>query len=677
MKWLERLLGRRDDGFERSSTLERALTLHEAGNLATAENIYADMLAHNPRDPDALHLTGLIAHQRGDNTRALDLINKAIAERPAAPRFHFNRGNALVALNRPREAVQGFERAADLDRTHSPSWFNLGAARARLNEHGKAVISLRRAFDIDSELPGLRQALAQAIASAVGTGEMQPAAYGGAADLLEGHWQSCEHPQEARLLLAFALQEGHQWTRAAAHYLSLAEASPDMEVAHNNLANCYNRLGEMALASAQYREVLRLSPNNALAASGIVSCFNYDSTASPERVFQEHVAWSQRFAAPPATPIAHTNSREPGRRLRLAYVSPDLRRHLVTTMFAPIIERHDRSRFEVTCYYNFPTEDVVTRRIRAASDRWVDVAHWNDEKLARQLREDRIDILVDLAGHTSYGRLPAFTGKPAPVQVSWLGYFCTTGMAQMDAYITDPHSSPVGQEAFFSEKLVRLPDTRFTIEPHEHYPPVGAPRRRNPGCVTFGCLNNLAKLNDGVLTAWSAILRQLPESDILIQAIALEDAPNREAFLLRCERAGIERRRIALRAWMPLEDSAKTYLDIDIALDPFPFCGGMTSFDALWMAVPVVTMAGTLVAGRQTASMLANLDLPDLITDNVDAYVDRAVALARDTARLDHLRETLRTRFAASPLCDHDKFTRALEAAYLSLWQSWAEGPAQ
>jgi protein O-GlcNAc transferase len=344
----------------------------------------------------------------------------------------------------------------------------------------------------------------------------------------------------------------------------------------------------------------------------------------------------------------------------------------VATLFAPVIERHDRSRFDIHCYYNYPSEDVVTQRIRRAADHWVDIHAWNDEMLAQRLRDDGIDVLVDLAGHTSYGRLRAYAGKPAPVQVSWLGYFATTGMTQMDAFITDPYSSPPGQEVWFSESLLRLPDTRFTFEAHDFYPEPGEPRRREPGAVTFGCLNNLAKINDGVLPAWAALLDQLPKSTLLIQALALEDAPNREAFLARCERSGIARARIELRPWTELKDSARTYHDIDIALDPFPFCGGMTSFDALWMGVPVVTLAGELIAGRQTAAMLSNLGLGEFIAKDVEAYVAIATRLANDPARLDHLRATLRTTFAASPLCDHDKFTRALEEAYLGLWRRWA-----
>ena len=660
----------RPQSVERTQLLERALLLHEAGDLQGARAIYERLLARDPRDADALHLTGLVSHQRGEHARALDLIGWAIGERPAAPRFHFNLGNALAALDQTRAAAASFRRAAELDPSHAAAWFNLGSAMARLNEHGNAAAALRRAFDLSPDLPDLRQALAQALANAAGAGELPASAYAEAIRLLEHHWQLAADPVAARLLLALALQEDRQWTEAARHYAALIEALPDLEAAHNHLANCYNQLGRMRDASEQYREVLRLSPGNALAASGIVSCMNYDGEATPAQMLAAHTDWARRFAAPAAQ--AHLNSREAGRRLRLAYVSPDLRRHPVSTLFAPVIERHDRERFEISCYYNYPGADAVTQRIRAAADRWVDIHQWNDDELARCIRNDGIDILVDLSGHTSYGRLRAYAGKPAPVQVSWLGYFYTTGLEQMDAFITDPHSSPPGQDAWFREKLVRLPDTRFTFEPHEFYPPPGAPRQRKPGAVSFGCLNNLAKLNDGVLAAWSRILERLPESTLLIQAQALEDAPNRESFLERCERAAIAGSRIEIRRWSKLEEAARSYHDIDIALDPFPFCGGMTSFDALWMGIPVVTLAGELLASRQTAAMLENLGLPDLIAADSQSYVALAVALAMDSARLDRLRATLRPAFAASPLCNHEKFTRALESAFLDLWRQWA-----
>ncbi|MFM9972517.1 MAG: tetratricopeptide repeat protein, partial [Burkholderiales bacterium] len=672
MSWLTRLrrvfaakTGNRGDMYDGAALLERAIALHEAGNLGAAREIYADMLARDPRDADALHLSGVLSLQRGDNIHARHLIEKALEVRPAAPRFHFNLGNALAGLDMHGEAAKSYRRATELDSAHAPSWFNLGSALTRIESHREAVDALRHAFGISPDLPGLRLMLAQSLFNAASAGTLGIGAFAEAVALLRLHWQSAENPREARQLLAQCLQENHQWSEAAEHYLGLIEASPELEVAHNNLANCYNQLGRMDAAIAQYREVLRCSPENALAASAIVSCMNYASEATPATMLDEHVKWAKRFAPVPVRTNSHVNSRDTGRRLRVAYVSPDLRRHPVTTLFAPIIERHDKAKFEISCYYNYPREDQVTQRIRSAADHWVDIHRWNDITVSQQLRDDGIDILVDLGGHTSYGRLRAYAYKPAPVQISWLGYFATTGMAQMDAFITDPISSPPGQERWFSEPhLVRLPDTRFTFEPHEFYPPPGKPRQRTPGAVTFGCLNNLAKINSQVLNAWSAILERLPESSLLIQALALEDTPNRAAFLARCAAAGIAHSRIEIRPWTSLEVAASTYHDIDIALDPFPFCGGMTSFDALWMGVPVVTLAGELIAGRQTASILANLGLNDLVAENNHRYVDLAVSLAQHPDRLDSLRTSLRSTFAASALCDHDKFTRALEAAY-------------
>ncbi len=659
----------------RAAQLERALALHESGDLAGAATHYAQMLASNPQDADALHLTGLLAHQEGDQLRALDLITRAIRAQPAAPRFHFNQGNVLAALERTPAAAESFRRAAELDPGHAASWFNLGSAQARLNPQGDAHVALRRAWELEPGLPGLRQALAQALCNVAGAGSLTSSAYREAVQLLADHWTEAIDPQEARLLLAYALQQNRQWSEAAHHYRAMLENFPDLEIAHNNLANCCNQLGQMTEAITHYREVQRLSPDNALAASSIVSCLNYDSEATPEQMLAAHTGWARRFAAAPLKATQHANSRAAGRRLRLGYVSPDLRRHPVSTLFAPVIERHDPRQFEVFCYYNHPDEDAVTQRIKKAAQGWVDIHQWNDAALASRIQEDGIDILVDLAGHTSYGRLRAYAAKPAPVMVSWLGYFNTTGLAQMDAFISDVHSSPPGQETWFSEKLLRLPDTRFVFEAHEHYPPAGPARSRPAGAVTFGSLNNLAKLNDRVLAAWAGILKRLPDASLLIQALALEDAPNKTAFLQRCAAAGMDSARIEVRPWRNLEDSARTYHDIDITLDPFPFCGGMSSFDSLWMGVPVVTLAGRLVAGRQSASMLANLGLRDLIADSVAEYADVAVALAQDTARLDHLRATLRADFAASPLCDYDKFTRTLEAAYAHLWQDWAAGP--
>ncbi|HEY5293724.1 MAG TPA: peptide-binding protein, partial [Burkholderiales bacterium] len=399
---------------------------------------------------------------------------------------------------------------------------------------------------------------------------------------------------------------------------------------------------------------------------------NYDPDCSPEQAAAEHRRWAEQVAAPHYPKfVRFDNDRDAERPLRIGYVSPDLRRHPVSAIFAPILAAHDRSRVEVTCYYNYSGEDVVTLRLKSLAARWRSVAGIDDDALCRQIRADRIDILVDLAGHTMHNRLLAFARKPAPIQVSWLGYFNTTGLATMDYFVSDPWSSPAGQERYYVESLLRLPHTRFCYEPPEYMPEVSPLPAQTNGHVTFGCLNNLAKLNDKVLALWAEVLRAIPAATLLIQAAALDDAPNRVRFGKLCERHGIEPARLALRGFVPIERSSASYAEIDIALDPFPFSGGMTSLEALWMGVPVITLAGETIACRQSASMLMNLGLPELIAENAEQYVANALRIARDLPRLTELRAGLRARFAASPLMDYAGFTRSLEAAYRDMWRAW------
>jgi predicted O-linked N-acetylglucosamine transferase (SPINDLY family) len=336
-----------------------------------------------------------------------------------------------------------------------------------------------------------------------------------------------------------------------------------------------------------------------------------------------------------------------------------------------VLERHDPARVETFCYYNYPGGDALTDRMRRAAHHWREIAGQSDAAVADAIRSDAIDILVDLAGHTRDTRLTVFARRPAPVQVSWLGYFNTTGLATMDYFVTDPVSSPPGQDRYFVERLVRLPATRFCYEPPEFLPDVNSLPARAWGHVTYGCLNNLAKVNDRVLVLWARILEAVPGARLVLQASALNDPLVQKHFRVRAEAHGIAAERLELHRFVPVEQAAATYHDIDIVLDPFPFCGGMTSLDALWMGVPVVTLPQTMIAGRQTASMLANLGLPELIANDAAGYVTAAVELAHDLDRLADLRAELRERFRRSPLADYDRFTRDLESAFAAMWEAW------
>jgi protein O-GlcNAc transferase len=655
-----------------SSDIEAAIRLHEQGEISGAEEIYRRVLEHDPRHPQALHLLGLAAHQRGQHATAVDLIGRAIAIDPSNGLQYLNLGNAQRALGQSDAAVASYARAVGLDPERFAAWFNLGQLLSELGRADEAIPAFRRALAIDPTGARAHVGLAAALVSDAKHRADPAPAFTEAVALIESRWQSAPDRDQARVVLAAALEASGRWTEAATHLEALVAAHPAYPELHSRLANCYNRLGRAIDAAREYRETFRLAPEFHHALSSVLGVLNAVPDVAPEDVLEAHRDWAKFIAAPlyPAAP-SFDNERSPDRRLRIGYISPDLRRHPVGVLFAPVLDHHDRVAFETFCYYNYRGADAMTERMRRAASHWRDVADLDDAALAEQVRADRIDILVDLAGHTMHTRLPTFARRPAPVQVSWLGYFNTTGVATMDYFVTDPHSSPPGQERYYVEELVRLPATRFCYEALDSMPAVNALPAERAGRVTFGCFNSLAKINPRVLALWARILRAVPTARLVLQAGALSDAPNRERFRAIAVAQGIPSERLELRAFVPVDEAAAAYHGIDIALDPFPFCGGMTSLDALWMGVPVVTLPQTMIAGRQTAALLANLGLDELVASDEKRYVETAVSLANDLPRLAALRAGLRERFRASPLADTERFTRDLEHAYREIWRRW------
>jgi predicted O-linked N-acetylglucosamine transferase (SPINDLY family) len=662
--------GERADAAE----IERALEAFELDRIDAAEAGCERVLARDPRDARALHLLGLIAAGRRDQARAAVLIQSAIAADPAVGLYHFNLGNALRELGRADDAAAGYARATTLDPGRFAAWFNLAQLHAERRDAEQAIGAFREALRIEPGSAQARVGLAGALVDTAQGGVHTAARSAEALALLETDWPRAPNPWRARFLVAMALVGCGRWTEAAAHLEALVAARPDSAQARNALANCYNRLGRASDAVREYREAFRAAPDFHLALSGVLGTLNAAPEATPEEVLAAHQAWAATVAAPlyPAAP-RFENARDRNRRLRIGYVSPDLRRHPVGTMFAPVLERHDPQRVEVFCYYSFRGADVMTARMRRAAHRWRDIAVLDDGTVADSIRADGIDILVDLAGHTRDTRLLVFARRPAPIQVSWLGYFNTTGLATIDYFVTDPVSSPPGQERYFVERLVRLPATRFCYEPPEFLPAVNALPALSRGHVTFGCLNALAKLNDRVLALWARILAAAPSARLLLQAAALDDPLVQRDFRARATAHGIAAERLELRPFVPVERAAYTYHEIDVALDPFPFCGGMTTLDALWMGVPVVTLPQVMIAGRQSASILANLGLSELTAADEAGYVSIAAGLAYDLDRLAALRAGLRERFRVSPLVDYARFTADLEHAFTGMWNAWLE----
>ncbi len=672
MGLLDRIRGALGPRRPDAAGIEQAIAIFEQGRIDDAAALCQRLLARDPAYAPALHLLGLAAQHGGDHARAAELIGAAIATDAAVGLYHLNLGNALRGLGRAHDAQASYARATALDPGRFAAWFNLAQLHAERAAPEQATVAFREALRLEPQSAPARFGLAAALVDVAHAGVDAAPRCAEALALLEDDWPRAANPWRARLVVAMALIGCERWTEATAHLEALAAARPDSAFAHNLLANCHNRLGRASDAVREYRAAFRAAPDFHEALTGVLGTLNAAPEATPGDVFAAHRDWAATVAAPlyPAAP-RFANARDPDRRLRIGYVSPDLRRHPVGTMFAPVLERHDPRRVETVCYYSYPRGDAMTERMRRAAHRWRDVAAQDDAALAAAIRADGIDVLVDLAGHTKHSRLLVFARRPAPVQASWLGYFNTTGLATMDCFVTDPESSPPGQERYFTERLVRLPATRFCYEPPEFLPEVNALPARASGRVTFGCLNALAKVNDRVLALWARILAAVPGARLLLQAAALNDPLMQQAFRARAVAHGIAEARLELRRFVPLEEAARTYHEIDVALDPFPFCGGMTTLDALWMGVPVVTLPQAMIAGRQSASMLANVGLRELVAADEPAYVAAAAGLARDLERLATLRADLRARFRRSPLADFARFTRDLEDAFAGMWRSW------
>jgi predicted O-linked N-acetylglucosamine transferase (SPINDLY family) len=387
--------------------------------------------------------------------------------------------------------------------------------------------------------------------------------------------------------------------------------------------------------------------------------------------------WNEQHAEPRKKVIApHANDRDPDRPLRIGYVSADFRQHACAHFLLPLFCHHDRRQFEVTCYADVANPDNMTQRLRDQVQCWHKINGRTDAEVSALIRENQIDILVDLAGHTADNRLQCFAGKPAPIQVTYLGYPNSTGLSAIDYRLTDAHADPPGlTDAFCTEWLIRLPQTFLCFRPSEESPVSSALPALASGQITFGCFNALAKITAEMAGIWSQILRCLPQSRLMLKCRGLSDEDARRR--LRELFPDIAADRLVLHDWI---DSRRGHLalydQVDIALDSYPYHGTTTTCEAMWMGVPVITLAGTDHRSRVGVSLMSNVGLPELIAQTPEQYVQIAADLANDLPRLAELRRTLRSRMQASPLMDAPRFARNVEAAYRQMWRTWCETQA-
>jgi predicted O-linked N-acetylglucosamine transferase (SPINDLY family) len=676
--------------------------LHEQGKLSEAEACFRRVLRSDPRSAEAhFNLAGVLQSQ-GRHDDAVAMYRGALAIEPKLADAHNNLGTILKDRGLAAEAIEQFQSALSIQSNHAPALTNLGLIFDSQNRYDAAAQCYRAAVTADTRstiahyslgamlarqgqlsdaLDCYRQALlidANYVAAHLGMSQVFQ---------LQGEWEAaivcCEraiqidpNSAEAYSNLGAALSEHGRRDEAIRCFERAIQIQPDFALAHGNLAVALQALGRLDDAIDEHRRAVALAPDNSGLHSNLLYLLNYHPAYDPQTLFREHRAWGERHADPLLAESApHRLDRSPARRLRVGYVSPHFMAHAVNFFVEPILAAHDREQFEVTCYSDVAIEDETTQRLRGYAGRWRTTVHDTNEHLAELVRQDQIDILVDLTGHISGGkRMQMFARKPAPIQITYIGYQNTTGMQAMDYRLTDDWSDPPGKtESLHTESLVRLPTAFFCYLPSSDAPlPTSLPAGR-AGYVTFGSFNNFAKVTSDVLSAWAAILARVSQS----QLIVLGDmaASLRERILQTFSERGIEPERIELVHRIPRNRYLELINRVDIALDPFPFNGHTTTCDCLWQGVPVVTLAGKTYVSRFGSSGHRVLGLEELIAKTPHEYIEIAASLAGDLTRLTALRDGLRGRMTASALVDYPAFTRHLEAAYRQMWVQWLERP--
>ena len=579
-----------------------------------------------PDDAGSLVKLAKILHQQRRFPAAIACLGKAVALAPSAP-LHRDLGASLLRLGCLVKAGTHLRAALELHDGDGNAHWLLATLGQRQNQEAEAETSFRRAHALLGDNP----------------------------KLLAG--------------LGSALQRQGKCIEATTFYRRALALNPKLTEATLGLAVALSDQAAHDQAAEAYRQGVALAPDSDQFLSAQLFAMHFAPSATPQTIFEAHQAFGRRMAGLRPT-LAHPNPPDPEKRLRIGYVSPDFRGHPVSYFFEPVLAAHDPAQVEVFCYADVGVADAVTARLRRMAVRWRDSTHLSAEGLASLVREDRIDILVDLAGHTGGNRLAVFARKPAPVQVSWLGYFDTTGLGAIDFRIADHHSIPKEAERWFVEEVWRLPRTANCYLPPQDADVAPPPFLRN-GTVTFGCFNNPAKIGRPVVRTFARILQRVEGSRLVLKYGAFSDPAMKSQYLNWFAEEGLGPGRIELREHSSMRQFLASFADIDIALDPYPYSGETTALHTLWMGVPLVTLEGQTLVHRLASRVLRVAGLASWVAADESSYVDLAVAAAGNPQALVELRAGLRARLQRSPLMDYQGVTRDLEGAYRSMWERW------
>jgi protein O-GlcNAc transferase len=604
--------------------------------------------------------------ERGQADEAIAHFRQALQSRPDYAEAHCNLGLALASTGHLDDATAHYRQALQFNPHSAEAHNNLATALVTKGEPAEAETHCRHALRLRPDYPEAFNNLGNALQD-----QRKLAA---AEDCYRRALRLQPSSPEACYNLGNVLRELGKLEEAGAWFQHALRLRPHFAFAHNNLGNVLLKQGRPDLALANFGQALRDQPDLVMAQSNYLFCLNYNPEGDPDEVFAEHRRWGERLESKChseryALGDQHTNDPDPQRRLRIGYVSPDLRYHALVRYLEPVLAHHDPEQVEVHCYAEVAYADDATKRLQKLAHGWCWTSRLTDTEAAERIRKDRIDILVDLAGHTAGNRLGVFALKPAPVQATWMGYLNTTGLKAIDYRLTDDILDPPGKRVRGTEELVRLPAGMCCFATLADAPAVAPLPAFRRGHVTFGSLQSLFKLNAQVFDLWSGVLKALPTSRLLMFRDTLTDT-GKEYICGQFKQRGILPERLDLRRGTDAPGYLDVYGEIDVCLDTFPFSGGVSTCESMWMGVPVLSLMGETLASRNSASLLTRVGLSKWAVHSPEQFVALARSFAENLDHLAELRGELRVR-VATKLCDANRFTRGLEDAYRNMWRRW------
>lgn len=684
--------------FKPEIEMQQGIRYHQSGKLQEAAQIYNKIIQTNPYHSDAIHLLGVVANQTGEYATAETLITRAIQITPDSSLYYYNLAKTLKAQGKTEKAISCYQKAVDFNPDDSEAYLALGNSYQLLKQTDEALICFQKAIQIKPDYAEAYNNIGtilkdqgkfdKALSYYYKALEYKPTDYEvlnnlGIALKSQGKLRDAISCYEKAIVLkpdyaevynniGIAFKDEGRLSDAIECYKKTILLKPELFEAYNNMGVALKDQGRIEEAITYYHDALKLKPDYVSAHSNLLYGLHHLETIDPVQLFEQHKLWADIHAASFSNKMpSYDNSKREAHRLRIGYVSPDFRTHSVAYFMESILKTHDRKNFEIFCYSDVAIRDETTTFFKHLADYWRDISGIPDEDAVEYIIKDQIDILVDLAGHTARNRMLLFARKPAPLQITYLGYPNTTGLKTIDYRLTDYLADPPHKtDHLYTEKLIRMPHSFLCYTPYKKSPAVSNLPAEQAGFITFGSFNNRAKITPCVVKTWAQILKTVSNSRLYLKSKSFSDGITQEMLRDMFVNNGVLPERIKFLTHTPTTYShLESYNSIDIGLDTFPYNGTTTTCEALWMGVPVIVLSGDFHVSRVGVSLLTNVGLKELISNSLNDYTKIAVDLAENKQRLKQIRAGLRSKMTQSSLMDTKLFIKSLENIYQTIWK--------